>query len=273
MAKVRLGIPDLLEARPLAWGFLRGHHDDLFVPRLYPAERVADLLRDRDVDAALVSVTDLLHLEGIHMVPELCVSVRGPSELAMVQSPLPPGEGFTIAVEPSTGAEAELVRLMWREEYGRDPELRRRPRLSAVPADCDAVMLCAEAALASAWKEPYRLRPTGWWQERTGLPFVSRVWAVREDTRLPDLSFYLKSSLRYGLSSLDVLCREVASPLGGRIHRWRRFLGDQLGYVLGRQEREGLSRFLDRWGEAGLPPERQGSAPGHAAIESGGLLE
>jgi chorismate dehydratase len=272
LAKVRLGIPDLLEVRPLVWGFLRGHHDDLFVPRLYPAERVAELLREGEVDAALVSVTELSQLEDVRMVPELCVSVRGSSELVMVQSTLPPADVLSLAVEPTAGAEVELVRMLWRQEYGREPELRRRPRLTAVPPDCDAVMLCSEAALGSAWSEPYRLRPTGWWQERTGLPFVSRVWAVREATQLPDLSFYLKSSLRYGLSSLDVLCREEASPLGGRIHRWRRFLGDQLGYVLGSSEREGLERFLEQWGAG---PRTGGCTPtgGAAAFETPGPLQ
>ena len=37
---------------------------------------------------------------------------------------------------------------------------------------------------------------------------------MRPEVEIPDLPFYFKSSLRYGLSSLDTLVRESAAEMG-----------------------------------------------------------
>ena len=53
------------------------------------------------------------------------------------------------------------------------------------------------------------------WNALTGLPFVFAVWAVRPEVDIPDLPFYFKSSLRYGLSSLDTLVARGGRPSWG----------------------------------------------------------
>jgi predicted solute-binding protein len=77
---------------------------------------------------------------------------------------------------------------------------------------------------------------------------------VRAGIDLPDLVFYFKSSLRYGLTSLETLSREAGLELGVRINRVRRYLEEQMRFVFGEREQAGLREFLERAHRHGLAP-------------------
>ena len=44
MPKLRVGIVNFLNSKPLAWGFLKGHHAVLFAPSYHPPALVARML-------------------------------------------------------------------------------------------------------------------------------------------------------------------------------------------------------------------------------------
>ena len=90
------------------------------------------------------------------------------------------------------------------------------------------------------------------WNALTGLPFVFAVWAVRPEVDIPDLPFYFKSSLRYGLSSLDTLVRESAAELGLDTSEVRSYLTENLSFFLRQEEIDGLEEFYRRAHAHGL---------------------
>ncbi|HXU45258.1 MAG TPA: MqnA/MqnD/SBP family protein, partial [Thermoanaerobaculia bacterium] len=90
------------------------------------------------------------------------------------------------------------------------------------------------------------------WRSLTGLPFVFAVWAVRPEVEFPDLSFYFKSSLRYGLSSLDILVREAAADLGLDTSEVRSYLTENLSFFLRQDEIAGLEEYYRRAHANGL---------------------
>ena len=61
MPKLRVGIVNFLNSKPLAWGFLKGHHADLFAPSYHVPALVARLLgQQRLVDAPTVQLVGLV---------------------------------------------------------------------------------------------------------------------------------------------------------------------------------------------------------------------
>ncbi len=54
MPKLRVGIVNFLNSKPLAWGFLKGHHADLFAPSYHPPALVARLLAQGNLDIGLI---------------------------------------------------------------------------------------------------------------------------------------------------------------------------------------------------------------------------
>jgi predicted solute-binding protein len=69
---------------------------------------------------------------------------------------------------------------------------------------------------------------------------------------LPDLPFYFKSSLRYGLSSLDTLVRESAAELGLESSEVREYLTENLAFFMRQDEVAGLEEFYRRAHAHGL---------------------
>ena len=69
MAKLRVGIVNYLNSKPLAWGFLKGRHDDLFAPSTHPPARVAELLAAGELDVGLIPSIEVQRIPGLRVMP------------------------------------------------------------------------------------------------------------------------------------------------------------------------------------------------------------
>jgi predicted solute-binding protein len=84
---------------------------------------------------------------------------------------------------------------------------------------------------------------------------VFAVWAVRRGVDVPDLAFYFKSSLRFGLQSIDTLVREAAAELDLDSETVRTYLTENLRFFLQDREIEGLETFWRKAARHGLIEE------------------
>lgn len=102
MPKLRVGIGDVLDARPLAWGLLKGHHADLFSPVVEPLPLVGRLLAQGDLEAGLVPVIDAAlspppdrapgEAPGLLALPDLCVAFPDEARSVVLVSASPLAE-------------------------------------------------------------------------------------------------------------------------------------------------------------------------------------
>ncbi len=253
MARYRLAISEQLDTKPLVWGFVKGHHRDLF-DQLPPATgRVQAALDTGEIDAAVVPANELVRLRVAHLVPDLCVACEGGNEAAVVHLTVPAARARKIAVDRSGHPAEILLPVVFAARFGIEVEVVPQGQpLVSVPADCDGALLRSEAALSIGWSAPHRFDLSGAWTEDTGLPFVSAAWVVGERVDRSELAFYFKSSLRFGLSALDIMARESAAELGLRVDRVRRYLERDLRFVLGERERAGLLELAHRAHAVGL---------------------
>ena len=60
-----------------------------------------------------------------------------------------------------------------------------------------------------------------------------------------------------GLAHIDDIAAEYAPDDAGRRARAARYLRDNVRYVLGDRERDGLQRFLDYAADLGIAPRRE----------------
>lgn len=245
MAKLRLGIADLLDSRPLAWGFLKGHYSEFFAPSLHPPGRISELLAVGELDIGLVPAIDLARLPSVKVIPDLGVAVASRADTALVMHRQSPAQIERVAVDRHSRSARVLLEIVLKEKYGVTPTLVDHSGVEGWVEGCDASMLIAERALRAQWQGPEVINLTRVWNELYGVPFVFAIWAVGEDVRLPDLSFYFKSSLRYGLSSMDALQREVGAESEVRTNRVKRYLGEQLQFVLTTEDQRGLEKLFE----------------------------
>lgn len=253
MPKLRVGIVDFLNSRPLAWGFLKGHHGDLFAPSFHTPAVVARLLEQKNLDIGLIPSIELQRIPNLKVLPDLCVSATEEVRSVLLISKVPPEEIRRVALDVSSRTSATLLKILLRERYGLEPEFSdHRPDLERMLDDCDAALLIGDPAL-QVDRSRYRVMDlAAQWREMTGHPFVFAVWAVRGDLEFPDLGFYFKSSLRYGLGSIDILAREAAAELGLGLDEVRTYLTENLSFFLRWPEICGLAEFHRKAHEMGL---------------------
>jgi len=252
LPKLRVGIVNFLNSKPLAWGFLKGHHADLFAPSYHPPAMVARLLGQGALDIGLIPSVEVQRIPGLKVLPDLCVASRHEVRSVILVSRGPLDQVRRVALDQNSRTSVALLRILL-QERGIHPEyVHERPDPERMLAEADAALLIGDPALKVERDKYQVIDLAAEWSALTGLPFVFAVWAVRPGVDLPDLSFYFKSSLRYGLSSVDTLSREAAAELGLDSSEVRSYLTENLHYFLRQEELAGLEEFYRRAHAHGL---------------------
>ena len=252
MPKLRVGIVNFLNSKPLAWGFLKGHHADLFAPTYHPPAMVARLLGQGALDIGLIPSVEVQRIPGLKILPDLCVASTHEVKSVILVSRGPLEQVKRVALDQNSRTSVALLRILL-QERGIHPEyLHERPDPERMLSEADAALLIGDPALKVERDRYQVIDLAAEWNALTGLPFVFAVWAVRAGVDLPDLAFYFKSSLRYGLSSVDTLSREAAAELGLDSADVRSYLTENLHYFLRQEELAGLEEFYRRAHAHGL---------------------
>jgi chorismate dehydratase len=253
LPKLRVGIVNFLNSKPLAWGFLKGHHADLFAPSYHPPALVARLLGQGNLDIGLIPSIELQRIPNLRVLPDMCVGAKREVRSVVLVSRGPVEDIRRVALDQNSRTSSTLVRILLRERWGLDPEyLHERPDPERMLNEADAALIIGDPALRLDRGKYQVIDLAAEWNALTGLPFVFAVWAVRPEVEHPDLPFYFKSSLRYGLSSLDTLVREAAAELGLDTSEVRAYLTENLHFFLRAEELEGLEEFYRRAHSHGL---------------------
>jgi chorismate dehydratase len=251
--KLRVGIVNYLNSKPLAWGFLKGHHADLFASTYHPPALVARLLGQGNLDIGLIPSIEVQRIPGLKILPDLCVAATHEVRSVLLISSVPKDQIRRVALDQNSRTSASLLRILMQERFQLEPEyLTERADVPRMLEDADAALVIGDPALKVDRERYLVFDLAAEWKALTGLPFVFAVWAVRPEVEFPDLAFYFKSSLRYGMSSLDIVVREAAAELNLDTADVRSYLTENLTFFLRQEEIEGLEEFYRRAHAHGL---------------------
>lgn len=163
----------------------------------------------------------------------LLFSTRMPEEM----------EGARIAVTEQTATTVQLMRVLFREYWGVQPDelvFRDEPH--------DAILLIGDEALRNRSgidDFPFVHDLGEVWNEMTGLPFVYAHWLARADTdptALAEFERALGESLDRGLADVDEITADGWPTANMAPEEARSYL-DQFTYRMGRREHESLALF------------------------------
>ena len=221
MAKVRLGFADIALARPLTWALLKGQHADVFATSVLPHRRVAPLLKEGALDVGLVTESEC-EQHALEAVPDLgVVLVAGGGAAWLDRPPVGAAESAvsTDRVSECPGCEEAAARLL---DSANGSGLRLHLEL-----------IEGEAAASNSTPNPEApvLDLAKYHRDVFGTEPVVYVWAHRQGFDARQAEFALKSSLRFGLSGLGALSRELAAELSSSASRVEELLGTAVRYV------------------------------------------
>ena len=240
----RVGSVPYLNAAPLT----RGLEDQIVFA---PPSELAVMLREGRLDAALVSLAEVLLTGGYDILDGIAIASLGEVQSVLLAHRRPLVEITEIYCDPASITGLHLLKVLLAER-GLKPAFRPLPGYAAV-ASLDAFLLIGDPALdfvlAPHEHEIWDLGAA--WYELTNLPFVYAVWALRRSADTRELRRVLREAKDFGLDTLEHIIRSRPEYT----YEFRKdYLGWHIHFHLGADERRGLAKFAELLRKHGLGP-------------------
>jgi chorismate dehydratase len=201
------------------------------------------MILDGTIDTAPISsIHYARNADSLRLMPGLCVSSEGAVESIQLVTKTPLERVRTVAVTPESATSVVLTKVLL-------PDAEHVP----LGEDAEAKLLIGDAALKSSFEDPTPHYDLGrLWLERTGLPMVFAVWAVREPAPvgISELEDALVASVRLARAEPERLAHESAERYGYPAGFLARYF-EKLRYKFGPRERAGFYTFLEMAHEVG----------------------
>jgi chorismate dehydratase len=252
----RISIVQYLNTAPLVRGFthgpLRGKYELTFtVP-----SQCAEALRTGAVDLAIIPAIEYQRIEGLVVLPELCVASKRRVRSLLLISKKPIREVKKIALDRSSRSTQALTRILCRNRWNIAPEFfEAEPDLNAMLERADAALLIGDPALQVALANEAGLQIAGTtpdlydiveeWRAMTNLPAVLAVWAGQPEVVTEEVVRDFQSSLEFGMQHLGGISEESAEQLDLPAAELKRYLTENIDYHLDGENLRGLRRYFE----------------------------
>lgn len=244
LGKFRVGSVKALNAVPLTRGLEQEIIYDTPV-------RLAQMLQRDELDAALVSVVEVLFHDRYEVLDGIAVASLGEVKSVFLAHRKPLVEVREVFCDPASLTSVALLKVLLADR-GLEPEFKPLESYAAA-AEKDFVLLIGDPALDFLFaNQTHEILDLGAaWTELTQLPFVYAVWALRRGVHTPVLRRQLRDARDFGLDTLD----SIVSSRPEYTPDFRRdYLGWHIHYHLGEDERRGIERFVALLRKYGFGP-------------------
>jgi chorismate dehydratase len=244
LAPFRVGSVEYLNAVPLT----RGIEDQITFTT--PA-RLAELLRRDELDAALVSITEVLLTDRYDILDGVAIASLGEVYSVLLAHKKPLTEATEIFCDTASLTSVNLLKVLLAER-GLKPEFKPLENYAAA-TEKDFVLLIGDRAI-DFQRSPHQHEifdlGTAWF-ELTNLPFVYAVWALRRGVENKALRRLLRETKGFGMETLEVIIHNhKAYDLDFR----QDYLGWHVHFHLAADEKRGIAKFCELLRKHNLGP-------------------
>lgn len=243
----RIAASYYLNSAPLIWSFMRGSHrrSARLLTDAAPA-RCADFLARGLVEAALVPVIEYQRLNGVALVPGVCVGARREVQsVVLVTRGAGLEEVETIALDTSSRTSAALVEIIFREYVGRAPRLLpAAPDLARMLDENSAALIIGDPAMTFPREGLHVYDMAALWRGFTGLGFVFAMWMARAGAESAVAAVDFAAARDEGLRSVEEIAAVYEAGLGRGRDELVAYLRDNICYEVDGEMRAGLELYF-----------------------------
>ena len=240
----RIGSVQYLNAVPLT----RGIESEIIFAT--PA-KLAEMLRRDELDAALVSITEVLLNDRYDILDGIAIASLGEVYSVLLAHKKPLAVAEEIFCDTASLTSVNLLKVLLAER-GLKPEFKPLENYEAA-AEKDFVLLIGDRAIdfqrAPHAHEIFDLGSA--WTEMTNLPFVYAVWALRRGIENQKLRQELRDAKQFGMETLDGIIEtreEYDEDFRRDYFEWN------IHFHLAEDEKRGIARFCELLRKHGLGP-------------------
>jgi predicted solute-binding protein len=251
--KFRIGSVSYLNAVPLT----RGIESELI---LATPSKLAEMLRSDELDAALVSITEVLLNDRYDILDGIAIASLGEVYSVILAHKKPLEEATEIFCDTASLTSVNLLKVLLAEK-NLFPKFVPLENYEAA-LEKDFVLLIGDRAIdfqrahppsqssgATGAHEIFDLGAA--WTEMTNLPFVYAVWALRRGIENKELRRELREAKKFGMDTLDYV-------IGSREEYDEDFRRDyfewNIHYHLASDEKRGIAKFCELLQKHNLGP-------------------
>jgi chorismate dehydratase len=242
--KFRIGSVPYLNAAPLT--------RDLPGKLLFATpSKLAELLRRDELDAALVSVTEVLTNDRYDILDGIAIASLGEVYSVFLAHKKPLAEATEIFCDTASLTSVNLLKVLLAER-GLKPEFKPLENYAAAK-EKDFVLLIGDPAIEfQRSPHPHKIFDLGYaWLEMTNLPFVYAVWALRRGIENRELRQELRAAKHFGLETLEHIIEtrpEFDADFRRDYFEWH------IHYHLAEDEKRAIAKFCELLRKHNLGP-------------------
>ncbi|MGH9945925.1 MAG: menaquinone biosynthetic enzyme MqnA/MqnD family protein [Pyrinomonadaceae bacterium] len=274
----RISASSYSNTAPLIWSFLYGsNHGKVELILDNAPARSAELLAQNRVAAALVPVIASQFIDGVKLIPDVCVGARERVRSVCIVTK---GDDLTdvksVALDISSRTSVVLTKIIFREFLGFEPEWRNaEPNIDAMLAESDAALLIGDPALSIAEcgmqnsdlsnhchlvSNPDKVGYSGkakelagsksaihtfdlaeLWHQHTGLGFVFAMWMTCRQRAVVDFA----AARDEGVEHLEEIAANYAHELRLTQDEMFRYLNESISYSVDGSMESGMKLFFE----------------------------
>jgi chorismate dehydratase len=259
-ARPRIAASSYLNTVPLIWSFMRGtrRREVKLVTDAAPA-RCADMLARGEVEAALVPVIEYQRLDGLSIVPGVCVGSRRRVRSVVLVT----GDEVddlrkvrSVALDVSSRTSAALVRVIFREFLGAEPEwIESAPDVASMLKKADAALIIGDPGMTFSRERIVVYDLAELWREHTGLGFVFAMWMAREGAPDGLRRVDFAGARDEGLAHIEEIAALYSPAVGLPPGEISSYLLENISFELDEEMSAGLELFYELAHRHGIIPD------------------
>ncbi|MCW5956048.1 MAG: menaquinone biosynthesis protein [Pyrinomonadaceae bacterium] len=243
----RISASSYSNTAPLVWSFLYGaNHGKVEIILDNAPARSAELLSQDRVDAALVPVIASQFIDGVKVIPDVCVGAkRRVRSVCLVTRGADLADVRSVSLDTSSRTSVVLTKIIFREFLGFEPAWRdAAPDIDPMLASSDAALLIGDPSLslsASNRSDGFRTFDLAeLWHQHTGLGFIFAMWMTRKQSSPIDLA----AARDEGLAHLDEIVANYESQIPLSRAELLTYLSNNISYEPDESMLSGLELYL-----------------------------
>ena len=239
--KIRVGIVNYLNTKPLVYGLERPPIKDLIeLKGDYPA-KLAEMLIHDEIDVGLIPLAVIPQLPSYHIIGNYCIGAEAEIATVALFSEVPMNEIKKIYLDYQSRSSVALLKFLVKEYWGINPGIIQaenddyRREIKGTTAG----LVIGDRAFEQRKISTFIYDLGSEWRKITGLPFVFAAWiSIKE---LPaDFIKSFDEANAMGLAHIDEIVKENPFDL----YDLSKYYNLHLSYRLDEQKKKGMELFL-----------------------------